>query len=98
MQTIKLKHNECPEHIYVVSGIEVVWQGINDLVREGRWVFNSNNQRPTFFNWGAGQPDNSHAHENGEDCIQILADGTWNDLWCESFPSKWKPTPVCEKE
>ena len=77
-----------------------VWLGLNDLVHEGRWVWNTNRLEPEFTNWAPGQPDNSHLHENGEDCVQVMPDGTWNDLWCQDFldDASHKPSPVCEIE
>ncbi|KAL8600162.1 hypothetical protein ACOMHN_060114 [Nucella lapillus] len=58
----------------------------------------SNRLPPQFSHWARGQPDNSHQHENGEDCVELQADGTWNDLWCEDFQddARYTPSPVCE--
>ncbi|KAL8600157.1 hypothetical protein ACOMHN_060136 [Nucella lapillus] len=52
----------------------------------------------SFSHWARGQPDNSHQHENREDCVELQADGTWNDLWCEDFQddARYTPSPVCE--
>ena len=76
-----------------------MWQGVNDLLQEGQWVFNSNGQEVTYTNWASGQPDDFHSHENGEDCVWITASGEWGDLWCEDFYSTpYHPSTVCETE
>ena len=82
----------------LTSGVEIVWLGLTDLVREGRWVWNSNRQEATYFNWRHGAPDDSHYFENGQDCAMILSDGTWDDHWCENLGDSWRPSPVCEME
>ncbi|KAK7089667.1 low affinity immunoglobulin epsilon Fc receptor-like [Littorina saxatilis] len=77
------------------DGIREVWQGVNDLLREGHWVFNSNGQEAASINWHAGHPK-THIG-NGEDCVMIDASGSWNDMLCE-YQSVYAflPSPVCE--
>ncbi|XP_070182300.1 asialoglycoprotein receptor 2-like [Littorina saxatilis] len=79
------------------SGLRYVWMGINDLVREGRWVYNSNGLPLRYSNWLSVKfaADNSQQYEGGEDCGEIFSDGGWSDLWCERYMQR--TTPVCEK-
>ncbi|XP_070195439.1 asialoglycoprotein receptor 2-like isoform X2 [Littorina saxatilis] len=77
------------------SGLSRVWMGINDLVREARWVYNSNGLPLKYSNWLSAKFDNSQAYEGGEDCGEIFSNGGWNDLWCERYYQQ--TTPVCEK-
>ena len=83
--------------LHSVSGIDFVWNGINDLVREGKWVLNSNNQQPTYLNWKSDEPN---SYEDREDCAIIAGvDGTWRDFMCDNYKAvDTKLTPVCEHE
>jgi len=84
--------------IRTTTGINGAWTGLNDLVREGRWVYASNLQDATYFAWNHGEPNNVLiGTENGQDCVFVHEDGTWDDLWCETFGASWKPSPVCER-
>ncbi|XP_070182299.1 low affinity immunoglobulin epsilon Fc receptor-like [Littorina saxatilis] len=78
-----------------LSGLSRVWMGINDLVREGRWVYNSNGLPLKYSNWIPGMPDNFPTTEGGEVCCLMRPNGGWNDIWCEEKHDK--TTPVCEK-
>lgn len=70
-------------------------------MREGKWVLNSNNQQPTYFNWRSGEPNNLYGGKTkGEDCVEISGtNGKWNDILCEQYhPADRKITSVCERE
>lgn len=54
----------------------VIWIGFNDEAVEGTFVWYD--QSPVVYtNWAAGEPNNAGG---AEDCVQIYADGSWNDL------------------
>ena len=63
-----------------------VWIGINDIAKEGRWVW-QNGQLPKYSHWHKGEPNN---HGRGEDCAMMYYhlsrkanEGTaWNDISC----------------
>ncbi|XP_013399958.1 asialoglycoprotein receptor 2-like [Lingula anatina] len=66
---------------------KVTWFGGSDAVTEGQWRW-WNKKLFTYTNWGAGQPDD---HKTGEDCVDILTDGKWNDS-----PCNYKRPFICE--
>ena len=82
------------------TGIENVWIGLQDFLREGRWVWNSNLEPATYFNWEAGEPNNDHHHEGGQDCAYIKGGtGQWDDGWCDKMGDRDSQVSVaCEKE
>ncbi|XP_060564340.1 neurocan core protein-like isoform X3 [Ruditapes philippinarum] len=53
--------------------------GLNDIDTEGVHVWISSGNLATFTNWYDGQPSNSGG---GEDCVEILGLGQWNDIPC----------------
>ncbi|XP_041427084.1 pulmonary surfactant-associated protein D-like [Xenopus laevis] len=61
--------------------------GIHDKQKEGTFTY-SNNDKIGFSNWKPGEPND---HNGMEDCVQMLIDGTWNDIRCEL-----KHLTVCE--
>src|SRR3954471_4996661 len=63
-------------------GSEVVWIGLSDELNEGTFVWYDGSP-VTYTNWGSGEPNNS----GDEDCTQIFANGTWNDLNCNGYNS-----------
>ena len=68
------------------NGIEL-WIGINDISKEGAFVYGSNGAPITSTNWSPGEPNNVG---NG-DCVRIKQEEWW-DLNCDSS----KPF-VCER-
>lgn len=61
----------------------IIWIGFSDEVNEGNFVWYD--QAPvTYTNWAPGEPNQS----GNEDCVQIYANGQWNDLNCGSNNSK----------
>lgn len=50
--------------------------GLNDVTLEGTFAWDSG-EAVTYTNWAVGEPNNG---AGGEDYVQIIADGTWNDF------------------
>jgi len=78
------------------------WLGANDNVTEGTWLWRDNSQfwmgaaagaavGGRYSKWASGQPDDAGGME---DCAQMDATGSWNDLPCGSGASN---PYVCEK-
>lgn len=65
-----------------------LWIGYNDRQSEGtfEWV----NGTSSYTNWASNEPNN----QNGEDCAELYADGTWNDYQCSDSSEQ---TALCEK-
>lgn len=55
------------------------WIGLSDRELEGefRWIDGSSTD---FTNWAGGEPNDA----SGEDCAELTAGGSWNDLPCDS--------------
>ncbi|XP_060568366.1 mannose-binding protein C-like [Ruditapes philippinarum] len=55
--------------------------GLNDIDNEGVhvWISSGNLAFGTFTNWKVGEPSNGGS---GEDCVEIRAQGRWNDVPC----------------
>ncbi len=53
------------------------WIGASDRGTEGTFVW-SNGDTWSYASWNADQPDDWR----GEDCVEILTTGFWNDLNC----------------
>ncbi len=54
--------------------------GLNDITVEGNFVY-PNGEPVIFTNWNAGEPNNS----GDEDCVEILTNGLWNDIPCNTL-------------
>ena len=56
------------------------WIGLNDVVTEGRYIWNSTGISTTYTNWQSGQPDNY----NNADCAVLDSPepGLWDDISC----------------
>ncbi|XP_008071404.1 collectin-10 [Carlito syrichta] len=62
------------------SGFFRVFIGVNDLEREGQYVFTDHTPLQNYSNWGEGEPSDPHGHE---DCVEMLSSGRWNDTECQ---------------
>ena len=75
------------------DNLSVIWLGAEDSAKEGVFTWMVEN-RPkiddNFINWSQGQPDD---WSTGEDCLEMIRDGTWNDQDCTSVPRHF----MCEK-
>ena len=101
IEILNLDHLACLYIPHVSdTGIDNVWLGLQDYVHEGRWVWNSNKGQPSYTNWAPGEPNNSKAHEGGEDCVQLYGStGKWDDAWCEQvYDAREKISIACEME
>ena len=56
-----------------------VWIGGTDAASEGAWVWSASNTPLSYINWDAGEPNN---YGRGEDCMQVIENGKWNDRKC----------------
>ncbi|XP_038595745.1 collectin-11 isoform X1 [Tachyglossus aculeatus] len=61
------------------AGLSRVFIGINDLEREGSFVYSDCSPMQTFNKWRDGEPNNSY---DEEDCVEMVASGGWNDVSC----------------
>lgn len=60
----------------------VIWIGFSDAVTEGTFTW-FDGAPVTYTNWAPTEPNNA----GDEDCVQIYADGSWNDLACSGYNS-----------
>ena len=72
------------------NGIEL-WIGINDISKEGVFVYESNSEPVTWTNWGPGEPNNGGNGLRNGDCVRLKQEEWW-DLNCDYS----KPF-VCER-
>ncbi|XP_004697726.1 collectin-10 [Echinops telfairi] len=61
------------------SGFFRVFIGVNDLEREGQYVFTDHTPLQNYSNWKEGEPSDPYGHE---DCVEMLSSGRWNDTEC----------------
>lgn len=61
------------------AGLARVFIGINDLEREGTFVYADRSPMQTFNKWRTGEPNNAY---DEEDCVEMVASGGWNDVAC----------------
>ncbi|KAK2095364.1 hypothetical protein P7K49_026780 [Saguinus oedipus] len=61
------------------SGFFRVFIGVNDLEREGQYVFADNTPLQNYSNWNEGEPSDPSGRE---DCVEMLSSGRWNDTEC----------------
>ncbi|XP_037384469.1 collectin-11 [Talpa occidentalis] len=63
------------------AGLARVFIGINDLEREGTFVYADRSPMQTFQRWRSGEPNDA---ADGEDCVELEASGGWNDVACHA--------------
>ncbi|XP_036924602.1 collectin-11-like, partial [Sturnira hondurensis] len=63
------------------AGLSRVFIGINDLDREGSFVYADRTPMQTFSKWRGGEPNNAY---DAEDCVELVAAGGWNDVACRT--------------
>ena len=56
------------------------WLGLNDLAKEGTFVWDSSGKTPSFTDWKPGEPNNL----GDEDCVRLFVHdfAKWNDAPC----------------
>ncbi|XP_015268504.1 PREDICTED: collectin-10 [Gekko japonicus] len=76
------------------SGLFRVFIGVNDLDREGHFMYADRTPLQNYSNWKEGEPDDTSGQE---DCVEMLSTGKWNDTECHltmffvcEFPKKRK--------
>jgi hypothetical protein len=72
-----------------VEDYENVWLGLNDIVEEGNYEWESSSCSSSFVFWAKGKPDN---HDGIENCVEVgwyvpafnVSDyDRWNDKKCD---------------
>uniref|UniRef100_A0A8C1ED56 Collectin-11 n=2 Tax=Cyprinus carpio TaxID=7962 RepID=A0A8C1ED56_CYPCA len=61
------------------AGLSRVYIGINDLEREGHFVYVERSPMTTFSKWRGGEPNNAY---DDEDCVEMVSSGEWIDVAC----------------
>ncbi|KFO35199.1 collectin-10 [Fukomys damarensis] len=61
------------------SGFFRVFIGVNDLEKQGQYVFSDHTPLQNYSNWQEGEPSDPFGHE---DCVEMLSSGRWNDTEC----------------
>ena len=67
-------------------GNEVIWIGFGDEITEGDFVWYDGSP-VGYTNWAKDEPNDGGKFGTTEDCVQIYADGGWNDLPCDKSNS-----------
>ncbi|XP_074412061.1 collectin-10 isoform X1 [Zonotrichia albicollis] len=62
------------------SGLFRAFIGLNDMEREGQFVYADNSPLQNYSNWKQGEPHDPAGHE---DCVEMLSTGEWNDSECQ---------------
>ncbi|XP_072479152.1 pulmonary surfactant-associated protein D-like [Notamacropus eugenii] len=57
---------------------KLAFLGMTDIKTEGKFIY-STGEPLLYSNWNSGEPNNTGGAEN---CIEIFADGKWNDKSC----------------
>ena len=83
------------EWLHIVFGSQPSWIGLNDIVQEGEWRWDSG-EPLTYINWGFQEPDDTN---NGdEDCVIMGPSGEWIDINPADGEWRWIRTAIIEKE
>ncbi|XP_067386814.1 collectin-10 [Emydura macquarii macquarii] len=61
------------------SGLFRVFIGVNDMEKEGQFMYADNTPLQNYSNWKEGEPKDAAVHE---DCVEMLSTGKWNDSEC----------------
>ncbi|XP_051502343.1 collectin-11-like isoform X2 [Myxocyprinus asiaticus] len=61
------------------ASLSRVYIGINDLEREGHFVYVERSPMTTFSKWREGEPNNAY---DDEDCVELVSSGEWIDVAC----------------
>lgn len=61
------------------AGIGRVYIGLDDLEREGVFMYVDRSPMSTFSKWRRGEPNNAY---DDEDCAELLTSGEWTDVSC----------------
>jgi len=72
-----IKSQEEQDEVYALTVGGTYWIGLSDATEEGVWKW-ADDSDLDYSNWSAGEP-NDHIPLGGEDHVQILPSGKWND-------------------
>lgn len=61
------------------AGLSRTYIGMNDLEREGHFVYVERSPMTTFSRWREGEPNNAY---DDEDCVEMVSSGEWVDVAC----------------
>ncbi|XP_070798142.1 collectin-10 [Pituophis catenifer annectens] len=61
------------------SGFFRVFIGLNDMEKEGQFMYADHTPLQSYSNWKEGAPQDT---EGNEDCVEMLSTGKWNDTEC----------------
>ncbi|XP_029447798.1 collectin-10 isoform X2 [Rhinatrema bivittatum] len=61
------------------SGLFRVFIGVNDVEKEGQFMYTDNTPLQNYSSWKESEPNDASGHE---DCVEMLSSGAWNDVEC----------------
>ncbi|XP_067836931.1 collectin-10-like isoform X3 [Heptranchias perlo] len=61
------------------TGLSRVFIGVNDLEKERQFMYTDFTPLQNYSHWRPGEPNNAFG---GEDCVEMVSDGGWNDVEC----------------
>lgn len=61
------------------AGLMRAYIGINDVEKEGHFMFTDDSPLQNYSNWRTEEPNNAYG---GEDCVEMVNTGGWNDVEC----------------
>ncbi|XP_069776685.1 collectin-10 isoform X3 [Narcine bancroftii] len=61
------------------TGLSRVFIGVNDLEKEKQFMYTDSTPLQNYSHWRPGEPNNAFG---GEDCVEMVSDGGWNDVEC----------------
>ncbi|XP_066481013.1 collectin-10 [Tiliqua scincoides] len=61
------------------SGLFRVFIGVNDMEKEGQFMYADRTPLQNYSNWKEGEPQDTSGQE---DCVEMLSTGKWNDTEC----------------
>lgn len=93
---------DADENTFVTRG-ESQWMGLTDRDQEGRFRFvvpggGTRGPEATYLPWGQDEPNNAQSCDAAifnctrEHCVEVRADGMWNDAQCEKATRAY----ICE--
>lgn len=76
--------------IQEINPITQAYIGLSDVAAEGTFIY-PDGGTPTYYNWNVGEPNNV----GDEDCVEMLQDGTWNDIPCTTLRNAIYEIDLC---
>ncbi|MFX0183436.1 MAG: lectin-like protein [Candidatus Hodarchaeota archaeon] len=72
------------DFVSTLAGSNDIWIGLTDELNEGDWQWITG-EMCNFTNWNSGEPNDAGA---GEDYVEMLSDGSWNDAGPPGTPGE----------